>query len=80
MVVRIKFKRKDEGYVMIATSKGQNKGRLLDTLGYYSPKGLYSYLEVDIKKFKYWVESGGQCSKRVLKVMNESIERGGAQA
>jgi len=76
MVVKLKFKRLatslDE-YALVVTSRGE---RLIDRLGYYNPKGNYSYLEVDIKKFKYWVESGGQCSRRVLKVMNESIGKG----
>jgi len=68
MTVRIRLLKEKENYRIIVIS---GKGKILEQIGYYTPKGIWSFAKIEKDRLTYWLQCGGSCTKRVLKIIGK---------
>jgi small subunit ribosomal protein S16 len=55
--------------IVVADSKVKRDGKYVEKIGYYNPRMQPKVLEINLEKFKYWVNKGAQPTESVKKLV-----------
>ncbi|MFN3994984.1 MAG: 30S ribosomal protein S16 [bacterium] len=55
--------------IVVADSKARRDGKYVEKIGYYNPRMQPKVLEINLEKFKYWVNKGAQPTETVKKLI-----------
>lgn len=55
--------------IVVADSESPRDGKYIEKIGYYNPRMNPKILEINLEKFKYWVEKGAQPTDTVKKLV-----------
>ncbi|MCS6955398.1 MAG: 30S ribosomal protein S16 [Candidatus Calescibacterium sp.] len=61
--------------IVIADSKSRRDGNYVEKIGYYNPRMNPKILEINLEKFKYWVNKGAQPTETVRKLIQKYQEK-----
>jgi small subunit ribosomal protein S16 len=57
--------------IVVADSKVKRDGKYVEKIGYYNPRMQPKVLEINLEKFKYWVNKGAQPTESVKKLVKK---------
>jgi small subunit ribosomal protein S16 len=60
---------------VVADAKSPRDGKYIEKIGYYNPKMNPKVLEINLEKFKYWIEKGAQPTDTVKKLFQRYQEK-----
>lgn len=55
--------------IVVADAKSPRDGKYIEKIGYYNPRMNPKLLEINLEKFKYWLEKGAQPTEIVKKLI-----------
>ncbi|MGC8816111.1 MAG: 30S ribosomal protein S16 [bacterium] len=61
--------------IVVADSKSPRDGKYIEKIGYYNPRMNPKILEINLEKFKYWIEKGAQPTDTVKKIVQRYQNR-----
>ncbi|MGC8734330.1 MAG: 30S ribosomal protein S16 [bacterium] len=61
--------------IVVADSKSPRDGKYIEKIGYYNPRMNPKILEINLEKFKYWIEKGVQPTDTVKKLVQRYQNR-----
>ncbi len=61
--------------IVVADAKNKRDGKYVEKIGYYNPRMQPKILEINLEKFKYWVNKGAQPTETVKKLVQKYQEK-----
>lgn len=55
--------------IVVADAKSRRDGKYVEKIGYYNPRMQPKILEINLEKFKYWINKGAQPTESVKKLI-----------
>ncbi|MCS7164673.1 MAG: 30S ribosomal protein S16 [Candidatus Calescibacterium sp.] len=61
--------------IVVADSKARRDGKFIEKIGFYNPRMNPKVLEINLERFKYWVNKGAQPTETVKKLIQRYQEK-----